>query len=542
MSNAQLQNTDLIYAYSAAPRLQFHRLHHNAFARFSRSLSSLEKLLGEEANEEYWARILSWLKRYRFTMIASPLPFNWQNRGAKISSVQIEESIRRCKFLFPAQAAATDEVYSLWKNLGSLNDNPYMDVLQQLWPQGRIGDTLFVVKETRLVAPVAELAAKTWGHSFTETNVLSVSQLDDSRIADSIVLFGPSRWFPAHLFTAPRAYRIHVLNYAWLGDRLELEPAFPSTTIAPWQPVWEESKIAGHPALAEGELSASTAVPDLPDEDLLPTINWLSLSSRLLYGDDDDDEYRESVEAFLLLLAGDMAVFVDASESATTLIIDLDDDDDAGFDENERSRDAGRVGRLRSNRLQPGHYVLLRTEGSGDYVVPIANRLMGTELAAKARESQLNWKHELRRRVNRKGLLESCIELIDLGSARANETNLRNWMSIRSIRPDDIADFRAIMRFIGRNRDFETAHDYSEKIMSAHRRAGQLIRSQLLSEVRKSDLRKLRHDGIMEFSLPDADGGSLTAFRIESVAPEKFEVTATRLDHLISLEEILWLE
>lgn len=538
MNNVGIHSANLIYGYAAAPRIQRHVVSHDLFMRFSRSLRLLEHQLGEGINEEYWDRILSWLKRYRFNMTASPLPFNWRDPGTRLTATQIEESVTRCRYLHPEIAGHLEHVFALWKQLNSCTDKPYFKVMEQLWPNTGFGDVLFLVRDSRLVMPVAELISKRWGNPAANSNVLSVSQLDRSRIADSVVLFGPMRWFPEHLFTAPRAYRTHLINYRWVVDQIDFEPAFVSNTSVSYQVIYEESKALSALDPEADHRPTPLEVVSLTPDELVPSINWQLIAQRLPADDSDEETYREYVEAYLLILAGEGAVFVDASDSATTLIIDLEDEYEEY--EDDASSDDGHLGRLKSSQLVPGQFMLLRTEGSGDFIIPIANRLLGSDLAAKARASQIRWKTELRKRVYRKGLFESSIELLDLGSIKANETNLRNWMSAKSIRPHDVADFKAIMRFVGLENEFSEVDALSKQILSAHRRAGQSIRRQLLAQVQKSDLGKLRTDGQMEFVLPDADGGSLTALRIEGISPRKFEVPTSRLDTLMDVEDILW--
>ena len=79
-----------------------------------------------------------------------------------------------------------------------------------------------------------------------------------------------------------------------------------------------------------------------------------------------------------------------------------------------------------------------------------------------------------------------------------------------------------------------------ELIDSAHRRAGHLIRQQLLAEVRNSDLRDLEKLGNMDFELPGVEGGQLTAIRIQNVHPRVFEIEVARLGHPIEMGKNVW--
>jgi hypothetical protein len=153
---------------------------------------------------------------------------------------------------------------------------------------------------------------------------------------------------------------------------------------------------------------------------------------------------------------------------------------------------------------------------------------------------QEHWKGLLRRAVSTKGLLAVSIELLDYESRRANETNVRNWMSSRSIRPQDDEDFRAIMRLIGLEGKEQEYQDAAEQIESAHKKAGFYIREQLLTQVEKANLKELHKRGFLDFELPEADGGSLTAFRIEHISPEIFSIPISRTGHPASIKDLPW--
>jgi len=73
---------------------------------------------------------------------------------------------------------------------------------------------------------------------------------------------------------------------------------------------------------------------------------------------------------------------------------------------------------------------------------------MGNE-AEGARMMQGLWKTRLREAARLSSLLGLSLKLIDLGSGRANEVNVRNWMLYKSIKTWEYNDFAAIMQLVG---------------------------------------------------------------------------------------------
>ena len=242
--------------------------------------------------------------------------------------------------------------------------------------------------------------------------------------------------------------------------------------------------------------------------------------------------YKRQIPAKLYLLASEQAVFLDANENTKVLVLDLEIDED-------EEEELHQIKRISLSKVRPGMFLLLRTEGGGDYIVPIANRIL-RDKALSLRSMQDQWKGLLRRAVETRGLLAVSIELLDYGSKRANETNVRNWMSSRSIHPNDDEDFRAILKLTGLEGKAYEYQDAAEQIESAHRKAGFYIREQLLKQVPNADLRELHKRGFMDFELPEADGGSLTAYRIEHISREVSSIPVSRIGRPATIKDLLW--
>ena len=190
-----------------------------------------------------------------------------------------------------------------------------------------------------------------------------------------------------------------------------------------------------------------------------------------------------------------------------------------------------RVVRLPPSVLKPEMFIILRSTGGSDYIVTMADKLLGSAAAA-CRGQQQDWKDRLRTLVLDSSLLEVSRKLLEAGStSRAYETNVRNWISSRNIRPHSYEDFNAIMRIIGIPDKAEEYWRSMEHIARHHQRAGQQIRRLLLRKLRSMDLTNLRRLGRLDIALPDADAGTLTAFRVMAIEPITRLIPAGHLNH-----------
>jgi hypothetical protein len=197
---------------------------------------------------------------------------------------------------------------------------------------------------------------------------------------------------------------------------------------------------------------------------------------------------------------------------------------------------ASPVKKIKAGEIEPGMYVLLRTGGGGDFIVPVADQSMGAK-GKKARQYQKNWKKLLRSLVISEGSAKIVGRLLELGSVRANLNNLRNWMSERNIKTDAREDFDSIMKLVGLGSQSGEYWDEMERIDSAHRRAGFQIKQMLLDNVQKSDLKTLKRTGKMIFELAGESNISITAFQIMDIAPETMQVMPWQIGNLIKQNE-----
>ena len=204
------------------------------------------------------------------------------------------------------------------------------------------------------------------------------------------------------------------------------------------------------------------------------------VSARNVGDSNDVGEEEEYVSARLFQLEGEIVVPLDAAERAKATVLELTHEEDDP------------VQRIPVSRIEAGMFLLVRTGGGGEYIVLVADGVLGAH-ATRAREIQRDWKDRLRRKVRQNSLHQVVQQLKDYGSKRANDVNVRNWMSYTSIKTEDPEDFRAIMKLIGLADRCEDHWNTMELIDSAHRRAGHLIRQQLLEEVRKTDLQDLEN-------------------------------------------------
>lgn len=492
-------------------RLIRHEISSGNFKRFSLGLFEFIKALSELGEDDYWQKFLRRLKNLHFELCAAPyLPVQ---RQKLISSAlhTLEEHLQICTKLYPSEEKSARLLLEYLEQLLYEPEEPLVAKLQEI--SRGVGNVAWLIKESRLVAPVEQLL-----QTLKFSNIIAVHpiQLKELRYYDQIIAVGPARWFPEHIFTAPRAREIHFVIFDWIYDNWQPQNVF----VAPYKAsnydqieqtllYTTESRIHSKPIPADTTFDFESRI--------------FSVRTTLSNLPSNDDEL---VEARALLVDGGQVVLVDADEDSSILVIDIDEISD---------------NRIMGQQIEVGMFILVRDGSGGDYIIPFADRILGIHKFT-LRNQQSHWKDLLRFRIKRTSLTQTIQELRTLGSPKANEINLKNWVSPRSIKTRDFDDFLAIMKLIGLEDSAEKFWLAMQEIDSAHRRAGFEVRNLLLEQVKDVDVTKLQSQGRIEFKLSQDDDSKLIALRVESILEGTFTVPYSHLGRMIRLDQDAWLD
>ncbi len=511
MNTIPLSDINQIYFCSKEHEIQsLYPLEHPEFRDFCLALKKFERKLRkeEEIEEDYWRTFLRPLRRYRFQLSAAPLPFCYP----VIEESELAEFTKKmaiCNSIYPAFALDAIALFERVTNLSKLTANPILDLITSLYSKGKKEKVALLLKESHLIPAVKEILSD--NPKLRHLELVSPFQLRENHCYQSLVVVGAVRWFPDYVFSAPRAPKIQLIHYSWIRSKWNPEPVFIGS--APWQP----------PKLEKANLQLKTERLEdyLDPDDILPTINWSQILQGFSRSSVTSPDQKE-VKARLFLLEGNTGIFLDADASA--IVIDLREDDESRVNS-----------RIDVTDIEPGMFVLLRTSGGGDYILNLADRILGAE-AQHLRALQNEWKSLLRQRGNSSSLHNVSKCLSQLGSPRSNQVNVRNWMSDKFIRPDDDKDFDAILCLVGLKDRTNEFYEAASAILSAHRKAGQHIRDLLLEKVFRANLHQLKQLGRMTFELDEVDSGSMTAFQVVDIDPELRLIPVSKIAQLFEIE------
>lgn len=514
MKNAPVINqVSNVYACSRQLSIVPHLISFPELGKFSLNLKRLMKRLGESLEDPYWAGFIRPLKRYQFDLSAAPWPAQGIQEYTRECQRNATEQLQRCHLMYPALVEPASELVATLNAIASCDHDPVLEELQTIASGVQDGQrAAIIITESRLVSIAREAITKSLAYAQWPVLVpRNVRRLDTY---DWFVVIGSPSWYrrAKYIFSAPRASAIHVLCYDWMSIQWQPKPVL----AAP---------VKGSSQARQIRIDYTPLVPGVSDEDVIPLMADIDSVLQRAERESSSDRDYQRVDARLLVLEGDKGVFIEAEGDATVLVIDLNQ----GAEQ--------RVRRIVYRNVEPGMYILLRTESGGDYIVPVADQILGNK-AEELRERQQTWKARLRLAVREHGIDEMVEALRNHGSTVASYQNLRNWMQDRTIATSDPQDFLAIMKVVGLLDEAQSNWDSMRTIRQAHQKAGRKIRRQLVEQVSKSDLVELERIGLMEFTLDEKTGGSLTAYRIKSMAERTVEVLPHRIDTPFPLEDL----
>lgn len=528
MNPVSISSATSVYETASKCEITRHWVDHAGLADVSRSLRALVQTLGAEAEDEFWQRTLGPVRRLAFAFCSTPLPFDRATAATCIEWDKLNLQVRRCQQLYPDSHAALAGVVQKLQSLGAEAVSPFTAVLESLHSAN--GGMSVVLRNPRMNQVTAAHFAACAG--LRNARVVSARQLREAYLCDVLVALGPCGWFPDHVFSAPRAAQIHVVSYRWIRDPWKPGPVFLNGDGS------ESDKSRKHylgalPKLKGQSTPPSQALTDLQPSDLLPPLPpFGKAGARVPEWRASAGASEETLPARLCHLSGGRAVFVSADEGASSLAIDTSE---TGY---------SIVRRVPADELEPELCLLLRTSGGGDFIAPLADRILG-DRAAERREQQAGWKAQLVTAARGQFGALSRRELAarvagDLRArnlSQARPANVHYWMSTKCIHPRKEEDFAAILSFAGMAGKTQELWEAMSEIDRAHKSAGQAIRRMLLQKIATSSLEPLERDGEMIFDLGEQDGGTLTAFQITDISDEEFEIPADRIGVLLDSEE-----
>ena len=344
--------------------------------------------------------------------------------------------------------------------------------------------------------------------------VLLSSELGDvSERVEQLYVVGPPFFFSPSLVTAPAANELAFLVPAWFNHR-----ALPVSRLASQVDGAMSAKARERVIGDVSEPETSTSDDEQTEDTYYPQPTWLGRTSG------NREPEPDEVEAWKLLLAGHLAIWLDDGERIRTL--------DPHQPKGERVTYAS-VG-----NVVPGTYLVLRdgeTEHGAMYEAAL--RLVGPR-AESIEATQRGWKAALAAQLADTGVTASIAELQVRGVRSA--TRVRAWTEPMLISPKYEHDLALLLEWLGLA--VEPSHQNAMALRRAVYQVSADLREELEDAVSRADLAALERAGYMSLEIKREGFRSMVVARVQARSPYTEIVSRTQTRLPFSDRSGEWLE
>lgn len=338
-------------------------------------------------------------------------------------------------------------------------------------------------------------------------------------ITDEIILFGPIRSYRNDILTSLMYKKLHF----FLNDKFhELDFKNICFTNSLTRQIKANYKIINNNGVNEIDIENEEYYESPINEHSHIEFDQILNNPEFSNPSNYNDQIVKSRLAFLpsnkfVFLANDKTV----DETQRSLIFD---------------RDTGEpeIIEKKVSHFNVGDYVILRTEGGGDLLIPYANEILG-DSSEQYRKLQRQWKAKLEQILSKVGT-EKIIADLKSEIPIINHGNLERWVhNEKQIGLKNQDHFKIILKYIG-YKDFETQNiiETMRKIKSAHSRAGNKQSLELLEDIKNNTEINitLQDKGFFKIQLKARGkiGGAMTIYRIIDFDNRDHQMPYSRCD------------
>jgi len=503
MDALSISETDKSYELVRRAEVKLHHVSAPQVEAFASALYDFIRDFDGVYNSDEWSPVIRKLKSYFFNLRAAPVPGNLDAAIPGDTLDLLDKQVDQIETTYPELKDRAWALLEATYKLRLSDENPLLDALLPFLT-GDVERKAVLLKSSRLVPDVKRIIDV--GGSENTVSVITLSDRSRSKLFDTLLIPGRPIWFSrTDIFHAPYADETHVFLFDWYEDSIDIEPALSA------------SKTGQFPEVTVAEPSRGTTSSHIDPEELEPVSSWDDIIRSIIQSGDEVAGSREKhEEANAYLLEGGYVALLPTDPSHTVLTLQLEDGN-------------ATTNRVKVGDLNKGDFILLRTEGGGDMIDEVANKILGDK-AQIANEHKIKWKSRLEDYVNQEGAKRISKKLERLGAPTASPPNVRNWCSSSRIKPAKHEDFESILELVGLASESDEYWKYMKMIESAHRRAGHRIRSKILNEVSKVDPEDIYEAGCYDLELDQDDGGTITAFRIGEISQKSNLVPSHKLN------------
>lgn len=455
--------------------------------------------------DDTWNPVLRSLTYYRYNMLRFPLAFNHKIIYPQ-KAIEILEKNLVC---FPENKENIINILDSVKVLVETERKQLCQIFNKI--QNDASDFIyFVIHDPSYIKYVEKFLQEI---NLSRICVVNVRELLENRCYNNLLFMGPLNWYPDYVIKSPRSSNILVIKHNWLKQSIDNESILIHSILGERNikhiDIYNKTENEDNDLIQTKNADEIVFTP----EEIVPVIDWEVIHKEISQTTEHAEDILVIAKIFLVI---DEMVIYEKVDS-TVLVIELNNEPE--------------VKRKNVEEIEPGDFILVRSERGGKYLSTIANKILG-ENEEKIHTMRNKWKRKLRAKIEERGISQVVKALKYYGSNTANEANVRNWASQQTIKTRNYNDFVAIMKFISLEDKIEQYWIAMEMLEKSRRKAGFHIRGKLLEYIKEeANLNDLKKYGHKVFDLPNKEAGSISALQVIEIMQGVVEVSSSKLSN-----------
>ncbi|MCX5333810.1 hypothetical protein [Streptomyces sp. NBC_00140] len=477
---------DVIRRYKACAEVMEHGVEifvvgDPAGARLNAAVRRLVYTVSENGSGA-WGDLLSAANALRWRRMTQPQPGGLHSAVTEAANAVVREA--RALRGAVADEALLDEITAAAQDVRQ-TDSPVGAELQRSIEEADPSICAVVASSNPARAGMQE-----WLASLTVPVLLPGELGEVSERIEQLYVVGPPFFFPPSLLTAPATNELTFLMPAWFGHRVIPTSRFAGQANGAMK-VKVTERAVGDLSEPESHVSNDEQLEDT----YYPQPMWRGRTSG------DREPALDEAEAWKVLLAGSLAIWLDDGERIRTL--------------DPRQPAGERVTYAAVGDVAPGTYLVLRNgETERGAMHEAALHLMGSNAEA-VKATQRGWKAALDARLASKGAVACIAELRARGVRSA--ARVRAWTEPTLISPKHEHDLFLLLEWLGLA--VEPSHRNAMALRRSVYRASADLREELEDAVSRADLAALERDGHMSLDIEREGFRSMVVARVQARSP-----------------------
>lgn len=504
--------------YSSGYKIRYFSVSDPLFSQFEQSFRSFFKALGAAVETRLYAKIAHYLKKIRYQMSISLLPYNQIVSPELLSS--IEDMVKQGKLLNPESEQIFDGLVQALHSFSNHTSSALLECLKQNILRFSSHSYCIVTKRDMYTTEKDYILTVFRGFNITFINERRFRE--EKQVFDYVIFMGNEGYFHHSFNNIPRSRSTAFISRDTYRNDFSDNSLFIDWPFPRFSTMYQNldtEKITFFHNIPEAEESQSVNVVEngpleqeiqIEEPDFsLPFIRLMAEITGPLPSEDGYDFEKEMVPAKAFELQGEKLIFIRISKGRHDVITE-----------------DGIFKRKRVDEIVPGDSLVLSSVSDDRLVERMADAMYEQQNIQLYRTRQAKLKDYLSRMTEKNGIYGFCRLLKRKGLSTITQAKIKNLLKPSSFKLQNKKEYFQFLLTITKNNE-QIALKYYEagrRLAVFHISAGKKARQILRNTLENADLTELLAKGTQVIELKEVEGLCLEIRKVEGVGSDLVQI------------------